>query len=65
MDRPCRAIAEEWTKLIKLKEQSLGRKIAAYEADMTQITEIFERIGKQARKQLVVRIFVIVLIFRV
>jgi len=64
VDRLCKAVAEEWTKLIELKEQSLGRKIAAHEADMTWITEIFERI-KQAREQLVVHIFIIVLIFRV
>jgi hypothetical protein len=62
--RPCRALAKEWTDLIKLKEQSLGRKIAVYEEDKKRIAEIFERIN-QAREQLVVRICLIVVIFRV
>ena len=53
--RPCRTLAEEWTKLIKLKEQSLGRKIAVHEDDKGRIAEIFERIN-EAREQLVVRI---------
>jgi ribonuclease I len=46
---------EEWTNLIKLKEESLIRKIAAHEEDKAQIAAIFERIN-QAREQLVVRI---------
>jgi hypothetical protein len=62
--RPCRTLAEEWTNLIKLKEQSLGRKIAVHEEDKTRIAEIFENIN-QAREQLVVRICVVVVIFRV
>jgi hypothetical protein len=48
--------------LIKLKEQSLGRKIAALEEDKGRIAEIFEHIN-QAREQLVVRICVIVVFF--
>ena len=55
----CRALAEEWMNLIKLKEQSPGRKIAIHEKDKAQIAAIFERIN-QAREQLVVRICVIV-----
>ena len=45
--------------LVKLKEQSLGRKIAVHEEDKARIAAIFERIN-QAREQLVVRICVIV-----
>jgi hypothetical protein len=41
--------------LIKLKEQSLARKIAVPEKDKAQIAAIFERIN-QASEQLVVRI---------
>jgi hypothetical protein len=41
--------------LVKLKEQSLLRKIAVHEEDKTQLAVIFERIN-QAREQLVVRI---------
>jgi len=41
--------------LIKLKKQSVGRKIAAHEGDKGRIAEIFERIN-QTREQLVVRI---------
>jgi len=52
------------TNLIKLKEQSLGRKIAVHEEDKRRIAEIFEHIN-QAREQLVVRICVIVIISRV
>jgi hypothetical protein len=62
--RPCRTLAEEWNNLIKLKTQSLGRKIAVLEEDQGRIAEIFENIN-QAREQLVVRICVIVFIFRV
>jgi hypothetical protein len=61
--RPCRTLAEEWRNLIMLKKQSLGRKIAAVEEDNGRIAQIFERIN-QAREQLVVRICVIVVIFR-
>ena len=53
--RPCSTLEEEWTNLIQLKEQSLGRKIAVHEEDKGRIAEIFERIN-QAREQLVVRI---------
>ena len=55
---------EEWTQLIKLKEQSLIRKIADHEGDKGRIAGIFQRIN-QAREQLVVRIRVIVVIFSV
>jgi hypothetical protein len=41
--------------LIKLKDQSLVRKIAVHEDDKAQLAVIFERIN-QAREQLVVRI---------
>jgi hypothetical protein len=41
--------------LVKLKEQSLVRKIAVHEADKAQLATIFERIN-QAREQLMVRI---------
>ena len=50
--------------LIKIQEQSLGRKIAVLEEHKGQIAEIFERIN-QAREQLVARICLIVVIFRV
>ena len=49
----CRTLEEEWTNLIKLKKQSLGKKIAALEEDKGRIAEIFEHIN-QAREQLVV-----------
>jgi hypothetical protein len=48
--------------LIKLKKQSLGRKIAVLEDDKAQIAVIFERIN-QAREQLVVRICCYLLAF--
>jgi len=62
--RLCRTLVEEVTKLIKLKEQSRIRKIADHEGDKGRIAEIFHRIN-QAREQLVVRIYVIVVIFAV
>jgi len=62
--RPCRTLAEALTNLTKIKEQSLGRKIAIHEEDKGQIAEIFERIN-QAREQLVVCISGIVINFRV
>ena len=59
--RHSRILEEAWKDLIKLKKQSLGRKIAALEEDKGRIVEIFEHIN-QAREQLVVRICVIVVI---
>jgi len=54
----CRSLEEEWTNLIKLKKQSLIRRIAVHEEDKGKIADIFERINR-AREQLVVRICVI------
>ncbi|KIM38762.1 hypothetical protein M413DRAFT_75797 [Hebeloma cylindrosporum] len=45
-------LEEAWGKLVKLRDQSLARKIAVHEDDKGQIAEIFERIN-QAREQLV------------
>ena len=53
---------KEWTNLIKLKKQSLIRKIAVHEEDKGKIADIFERINR-AREQLVVRIRLIVVNF--
>ncbi|KAF9471000.1 hypothetical protein BDN70DRAFT_939263, partial [Pholiota conissans] len=46
-------LIKEYANLIKLKEQSLIRKIADHEEDKGEIAEIFQRIN-QAREQLVV-----------
>jgi hypothetical protein len=42
--QPSRTLEEEWTNLINLKKQSLGRKIASHEEDKRQIAEMFEHI---------------------
>ncbi|KAF9471633.1 WD40 repeat-like protein [Pholiota conissans] len=46
-------LTKEYANLIKLKEQSLIRKIADHEKDKGEITEIFQRIN-EAREQLVI-----------
>ncbi|KDR77674.1 hypothetical protein GALMADRAFT_245800 [Galerina marginata CBS 339.88] len=48
-----RTLVNEWTNLIRLKEQSLVRRVAVHEEDKGQIAASFERIN-QAREQLVV-----------
>jgi hypothetical protein len=62
--RLCRTQAKELVKLFELQKQPLARTIADHEKDLGRMAEIFERIN-QARQQLVVRICVIVVIFRV
>ena len=62
--RLCRTLVKEWTNLIELKKQSLIRKIAVHEEDKGKIADIFERINR-AREQLVVRIYVIVVMFSI
>ena len=62
--RLCSTLVKEWTNLIELKKQSLIRKIAVHEEDRGKIANIFERIN-QAREQLVVRIYMIVVMFSV
>ena len=47
-------LTKEYANLIKLKEQSIIRKIADHEKEKGEIAEIFQRIN-QAREQLVVR----------
>jgi len=58
-----RTLEKEAENFTKLKEKTIGVKIAAHEGDKREIAAIFERIN-QAREQLVVRTCVIVIIFR-
>ena len=58
-----RTLEKEAENFTKLKEKTIGVKIAAHEGDKREIAAIFERIN-QAREQLVVRSCVIVIIFR-
>ena len=58
-----RTLEKEAENFTKLKEKTIGVKIAAHEGDKREIAAIFERIN-QAREQLVVRTCVIVISFR-